>query len=114
MSKSDFLFNNQYHEDVVRDLIHELQDMSWARAVEEQKTLCQSEWLSGSASDFVQDEALNKRMKFPEGSYTTFIPKKIVSGYKAKVILDKYIIPKRLISIRDILVSNDIAFNYIF
>lgn len=114
MSKSDFLFNNQYHEDVVRDLIHELQDMSWARAVEEQKTLCQSEWLSGSASDFVQDEALNKRMKFPEGSYTTFIPKKIVSGYKAKVILDKYIIPKRLISIRDILVSNDFAFNYIF
>ncbi len=114
MSQSDVLFNNQYHEDVVRSVFRELNDMSWCRAVEEQKTLCQSEWIGGPMTDFVQDEELNTRMKFPTGSYTTFIPRKIVNGYKAKTILDKYIIPKHLISIKDILVSPDFSFNYIF
>ena len=68
MDQSTILFDNQYHADVVDHMLRELNDKTWYRSMEEQKTSCQTEILSGPISDFKQDESLNSKMGFPMGS----------------------------------------------
>ena len=114
MDQHTILFDNQYHADIVDNILREFNDRTWYRSMTEQKTACQTEILSGPVSDFKQDEALNTKMGFPAGSYTYFLPRKLTNHQYQKEILDKFIIPKTLISLKDTFTSKYFVFQYLF
>lgn len=114
MDQSTILFDNQYHADVVDHMLRELNDKTWYRSMEEQKTSCQTEILSGPISDFKQDESLNSKMGFPMGSYSYFLPRRIINHQYRKEIMDKFIIPKTLISLKDTFTNKYFVYHYLF
>lgn len=113
MDQAVYLFDNQYHPEALDKIFHKIASTTWDHCMNVQKQMCQQTLYHGNVQDFKLDEKLNTKMGFPAGSYTTFIPAKLLKGNQ-KYILDKFIKQRKLITLREILKDVNFESQYIF
>ena len=113
MDQGIFLFDNQYHPDVIDRVYHRVRETTWDHCMSIQKAMCQHKIFGGPLSDFTCDEELNARQGFPAGSYTTFIKEKLLRGNQ-KYILDHFIRNHELLSLREMLQNPRFQYQFIF
>ena len=67
MDQGIFLFDNQYHPDVIDRVYQRVLETTWGHCMSIQETMCQHHIYGGPLTDFKCDEALNTKMGFPAG-----------------------------------------------
>lgn len=113
MDQGIFLFDNQYHPDVIDRVYQRVLETTWGHCMSIQETMCQHHIYGGPLTDFKCDEALNTKMGFPAGSYTTFIKEKLLTGNQ-KYILDHFIRNQELLNLREMLQNPRFTYQFIF
>lgn len=100
--QATYLFDNQYHPDVIEKAYAKIRATTWDHCVHSQTILSQFCLCGGLMSEFTQDIARNEREKFPADAYALFVPVKLLRN-RQKYILDHFVKKKELISLMEIL-----------
>ena len=111
--QGEYLFNNQFHPEVIDKVYQQVLETTWSHCVGIQKPKAIHQVIDGHMSDFVKDEDLNLRMGFPKGSYTFFIKDRLLQGNQ-KYILEHFIRGKEMLTLRDMLQNDVFTMQYIF
>lgn len=108
-----YLFNNQYHPEVIDKVYDTIRAKTWLHNVHDQGALVQQNLYGGLITDFKCNEALNETHGFPAGAYTCFIPERLVRGNQ-KYILDHFVKNRETFSLREMLKNPKFEEQYIF
>lgn len=111
--QATYLFDNQYHADVIEKAYAKIRATTWDHCVHSQTVLAQYCLCGGWVSEFTQDVIRNRAEGFPEKAYALFIPIKLLQN-RQKYILEHFVKKKELISLMDILENQMWPEQYIF
>ena len=112
MGGASYLFDNQYHPEVVDRAYHNVLRRSWDHCMRIQRDMCQKRVYGGPLTDFTLDEKLNRDRGFPTGSYTYFMPVKLIDGDQ-RYILEHFVKNKEVVTIREMLSNPKFKFQYL-
>lgn len=112
MGGASYLFDNQYHPEVVDRAYHNVLRRSWDHCMRIQRDMCQKRVYGGPLTDFKLDEKLNRDRGFPTGSYTYFMPVKLIDGDQ-RYVLEHFVKNKEVVTIREMLSNPKFKFQYL-
>lgn len=100
--QATYLFDNQYHADVIEKAYAKIRATTWDHCVHSQTLLSQFALCGGLMSEFTQDLVRNEREGFPQSAYALFVPVKLLRN-RQKYLLEHFVKKKELISLMEIL-----------
>lgn len=108
-----YLFNNQYHPDVIDKVYSAIRSTTWDHCLKIQGAATQQYLYGGDVHEFTQDPEFNQKMGFPLLSYVHFIPTRLLTGH-TKYIMQHFVKGKECFTLREMLQNKIFSDQYIF
>ena len=112
MANPSYLFCNQYHADVVDKAYHDVRRRTWDSCMRLQRDMCQKKVFGGPLTDFTLNEKLNIERGFPAGSYTHFLPERLIQGDQ-RYILEHFVKNKEIVTVSEMLADPKFKYQYL-